>query len=181
MRHVNHSSIKLYSRADWHARQPRAMAVQGSFTEAFIHHSDDTNAARLLNFNAQAAKMRQIQDYHMDTKGWSDIAYHFVVFQPYGVLVRARIFEGRRLTAVPAAQEGHNSNTLAICVVGDYQSLNEVKRNTRYAIEQLLSEFPELGTLGGHRDVVSTTCPGDRLYREIPRIAGAVDLSVYKR
>jgi N-acetylmuramoyl-L-alanine amidase len=179
-------TITLFSRADWGARAPRAMADQGNPREAFLHHSDDDPDAtrRIDSLEEQKAKMRQIQNYHMDTKGWSDIAYHYIVQQAYGNIPNARIFAGRDIDKVPAAQEGHNTGTLAICVVGDFsQGGNDLKSNTRYAIEVLLNRdsrsFLSLRVLGGHRDVVATSCPGINIYRDIPTIADAVNLAVY--
>jgi hypothetical protein len=91
---------------------------------------------------------------------------------------------------VPAAQQGHNTGTVAICVVGDFRSgHDQLKDNTRFAIEVLLkwlqnhddSRFDlPLRTLGGHGDVFPTECPGANIRRAIPTIAGAADLSVFK-
>lgn len=175
-------TISEYSRHDWRALTAHPMETQKTsrIHEAFLHHSDDANAARFDTLEEQKAKMRQIQEFHMGGRGWSDIAYHYVIFQP-GKADVARIFAGRRLSAVPAAQEEHNTNTLAICVVGDFTPGHDtLDRNTRYAIEVLLRRYPQLKTLGGHRQVVSTSCPGANIMRYLPRIADAVDLRVYK-
>lgn len=175
MRHM----VKLYTRRQWGARPPaRAMTPQGSPREAFIHYSDSPDAERLDTLSEQKAAVRAIQDFHIDGRGWSDIAYHYLVCQPRGRLRRARAFQGRDHLRVPAAQEGHNTGTLAICVIagpGD-----PISRNTRYAIEQLLRRHPSVRTVGGHRDVTSTDCPGDLLYAQIPAIARAAGVRVYK-
>ena len=165
-------SLKIYSRERWGARPPaRSMTPQGAPTEAFIHYSDTPNAEAINRFSEQAAAARAIQDFHIDGRGWSDIAYHYLVFQPRNPLRRARVFEGRAWNRVLAAQEGHNTGTLAICVVagpGD-----KLRRNTRYAIEELLRKHKAVQTVGGHRDVTSTDCPGDEIYSWIGTIARA--------
>lgn len=172
-------ALKIYPRSRWHARAPRAMAGQGPPAEAFIHHTDDIGASRWDTFDEQAEHMRGLQNFHMDTRGWSDIAYAYVVFQPYGKLTRARVFEGRDYHKVPAAQLGHNTGTLPICVVGNFDR-DGVKRNTRYVIEQLLRKHRSVRVLGGHRDVVQTSCPGEHLYVQIPTIARAAGVEVYR-
>lgn len=172
-------ALKIYPRSRWNARTPRAMTPQGPPTEAFIHHSDDVGASRWDTMAEQCEHMRALQNFHMDGRGWSDIAYAYVVFQPYGKLTRARVFEGRDYRKVPAAQLGHNTGTLPICVVGNFER-DGVKRNTRFVIEQLLRKHGSVRVVGGHRDVVGTTCPGDHLYEQIPTIAKAAGVRVYR-
>ncbi len=171
-------TITLYNRGDWGARGWRDYVPQRLEGEAFLHHTTDRLAEHVDTLPEQIAACRAIQRYHMDMKGWDDIAYHFIVFQPYGDRQYARIFEGRPTTHVPAAQQGHNVGTLAIVVYGNFDHDDSVKRNTRHAIETLLSRYPQLKKLGGHRDAPgqSTECPGDTLYAKIPTIARAVGL-----
>jgi hypothetical protein len=75
----------IYSRKEWGAR-PAGPVAHGNRPprEAFLHNSDDPDFAQFNTLAKQKAKMRQIQDFHMDTRGWSDFAYHFAVFQPTG-------------------------------------------------------------------------------------------------
>jgi hypothetical protein len=173
-------AVVIYDRERWSARAPRPMTRQNLPREAFIHHSDEPDADHLVNLAGQAAHMRAIQNFHMGPeRGWSDIGYHYVVFQPYGKLNRARIFEGRKAGFVPAAQLGHNTGTLAICIVGNLDH-ETIKPATREAIEQLLKIFPSVRTLGGHRDVTSTTCPGKHGYAAVPELAHSAGLKTYR-
>jgi hypothetical protein len=137
-------------------------------------------------FEEQCAAMRAIQRFHMDTRGWDDIGYNYVAFQPYGNRKYARIFEGRGWDDIPAAQEYHNTDTVACAVMGMFDGLHELKDNTRWAITLLYKWVDRqvggtMRTLGGHRDVVATSCPGDDLYRHIPTIARNANLRVYNR
>lgn len=172
-------ALKVFPRERWHARDPRPMAPQAAPSEAFIHHSDDIGASRWDTFAEQCEHTRDIQNFHMDGRGWSDIAYAYLVYQPFGKLTRARVFEGRDWHKVPAAQLGHNTGTLPICVIGNFER-DGVKRNTRFVIEQILRAHPSVKVVGGHRDVVSTSCPGEHLYAEIPRIAKAAGVRTYR-
>jgi hypothetical protein len=184
-------TIRVFERHDWHARPWRAFALQDLPREGFIHHGAELNASDIDDLNEQAAAMRAIQNQHMDTDqlahgGASDIAYHYVVFQPFHAGVHARIFEGRPVHHVPAAQLNHNTGTLAICVYGDFEHHDTLKDNTRWAIECLLTRKPQktgaghVVTLGGHRDVVDTACPGDTLYAAIPTIARGAHLRLFR-
>jgi hypothetical protein len=172
-------TLVIYDRAVWGARPARSMTRQRPPTEAFIHHSDNDDARSVDSMAEQEARMRAIQDFHMDTRGWSDFAYHFMVFQPYGQLEHARVFEGRPTACVPAAQLNHNTGTLAICIYGNL-TRDTVKRNTRYVIEQLLRLYPSVQTLGGHRNVVQTTCPGGNGMNALPAIARAAGVKLYR-
>lgn len=176
-------TITLYLRDDWAARRPADdMASQGwDAHEAFLHHTADSPKYRDLD--DQKRLMRGYQDFHMDTRKWSDIAYHFVVFEGFttaaGTEIPARVFQGRERCYVPAAQEGHNRGTLAVCIVGNYEQ-DFLHANTRYAVEVLLNRYDDLRTLGGHRDVFGTSCPGRNVMRYLPRIAEVCGLRVYE-
>src|SRR5690349_1161673 len=110
--------MKVHTRSEWGAKPARGGSHQapGSIREVFIHHSAGFGKS-IDTVAEQKSAMRQMQDFHQNGRGWADIAYHFVVFQPYGLLKRARVYQGRPLDVVPAAQEGHNTGTCAICIV----------------------------------------------------------------
>lgn len=164
----------IYSRAEWGARTPRPMSPQGVITEAFIHHSSGEDGKNFNTLTKQKAHVRQIQDYHMDNNGWSDIGYAFMVFQWVGLRdlrPEPRVFACRDTHFLPAAQLGHNSNTLPICIVGngDKETLTP---QTIALLAQLIKHYPHISpsSVLGHRDKVSTSCPGSEFYRQIPLI-----------
>lgn len=174
-------TIRVYSRAEWGARSSGPLHAQPRAPrEAFLHHTAGPSGHRTLA--AQKTAMREIQRFHMDSNGWSEIGYHFVVFQPFGNIPVARVFEARPWETIPAAQAHHNTGTLAVCVVGDF-TREALKRNTRYALGLLLRSHGSaraLKTVGGHGDVFGTECPGGGIRQWIPRIADAADLKVYR-
>lgn len=110
--------------------------------------------------------MRELQNYHMDEHGWRDIGYHFVVFQPWGSLLAARVFEGRSVKSIPAAQENNNTETIAIAVVmkeGDPLRL-ATKLKIRLLVKHLRSDvIHHMVPVYVHGDVNETTCPGPKL------------------
>lgn len=173
---------RLYTRREWGARDSRPMDDQDPdrCREAFLHHTTDGAAERVDTLAEQKAAMRGIQNFHMDVRRWSDGGYHFVVFQPQGRQKRGRAFQLRPVTAVPAAQAGHNTGTIAIAVYGNFQGDDVFKPATKDTIVALLERMnrrhPSLAVLGGHRDVVATTCPGQTLYDAIPSLARRANL-----
>lgn len=71
----------------------------------------------LLVFHCSATRPSQditaaiIREWHM-AKGWNDIGYHFVIKRD------GTLEHGRPLDQIGAHVEGHNSNSVGICMVG---------------------------------------------------------------
>jgi hypothetical protein len=108
------------------------------------------------------ARVRGIQNFHMDDNEWNDIAYNFLVSRT------GDAFEGRGMAVMSAATLGNNDHTQAICFLGaDEKGRDDVTDKGRaaiaYLIDRMLKEKPSL-KVKGHRDYVSTECPGDELY-----------------
>lgn len=176
----------IYTRAQWGARTARPMSRQGAPLHAFLHHSDDANGQAYRTLTTQKAHMRELQNFHMGPeREWSDIAYHFIVFQYVGVKelrVEPRAFTGRLTAFEPAAQLGYNMNTLAICVVanGDHEPLHT---ETMKLIAELIRKFPTVRDLRPHSANPAhpgeTDCPGTRFrphVKDIARFAGVTAL-----
>jgi hypothetical protein len=181
----------VLERHDWNARKPGTMAAQASPSEAFVHHGAETDAeARGITTREQVkAAMHGIQAFHMGPeRGWSDIGYHYVVFQPHGSLRHAVICEGRPVRCVPAAQLNHNTNTFAVCVFGTIDRNDPLQDSTIKALGALLSGrradltgAHNIKTVGGHRDVTQTDCPGNYLYDKLDTIAHAAKIGRYHK
>lgn len=146
-------TIHIIPRASWGARSPRAIqtANWSQRTGFVVHHSD----------GPQDQSVRTIQNFHMDTRGWSDIGYNFLID------FRGNIYEGRGWNRVGAHAKGYNTATIGVCVIGNYDAVLPSPAALSSLI-QLYGEAQRLkgGKLGlfGHREVGSTDCPGDRLY-----------------
>lgn len=113
--------------------------------------------------------MRSIQNFHMDSRGWSDIAYSFVI-DP----VDLTIYEARGAGVLGGHTFGRNSISHAICIMGNFD-----REQPTPALIDRIAELVAYGhargwwpkqLTGGHRDVRSTSCPGTNLYRQIPTI-----------
>lgn len=117
--------------------------------------------------------MRQIQNFHMDTRGWSDFAYSGAVFQS------GRIYRGRGVDFIPAGQAGHNTNTFALlCVVGTDQPPS---RAMIASVKDMIKMLEKPNLTGNEQNVkphsaapgANTACPGNHLrarMREFDRV-----------
>lgn len=153
--------MKIISRRQWGARQPRSRSYQDprSVKELFIHYSESPSATSLA---AQKQVMRGLQDFHMDGRGWSDIAYNYLVFNGS----KPRAFYGRGARVIPAAQANHNTNTIAVCVVmraGDkltWRTKLQLRRLVWHLRRKVIKRNVPVKP---HSAVTQTSCPGDQL------------------
>lgn len=139
-------------------------------THLIIHHSAGTNVS-----SDWAAVVRSIWSFHVNSNGWSDIGYNWLI-DPHG-----RIYEGRGDGIVGAHFCGKNSETLGTCVLGDFtvatpQPAALASLNALYAWKACTGSIhpegtswhtPSLGPLphvAGHRDGCQTSCPGNAFY-----------------
>ncbi|MEZ0579212.1 FG-GAP-like repeat-containing protein [Nocardioides sp. MH1] len=175
---------KIYSRAQWGADEHLRDAPSLHYYEVhagFVHHTVNANDYT----RAQVPSIiRGIYAYHVQSRGWSDIGYNFLVDR-FG-----RIWEGRYggvdRPVVGAHTLGYNDNAFAASAIGNY----ETARPSRAMIRAYGALFAwKLGLHGvdasstkqyvtsryfqainGHRDADATACPGQYLYNRIPRI-----------
>lgn len=156
-------ALTFVTRSEWRARNPKSVTTIPIPTpELWLHHTAGSERGH--------AGMRAIQDYHMDVKGWNDIAYSFVIDpNTLGVYV------GRGPGIQGGHTEGHNTISHAICVMGNYDVM-QPSDDLLKTIAELANHGKEQGwwgeLTGGHKDAsgASTACPGKYLYAEINRI-----------
>ncbi|XP_075715632.1 N-acetylmuramoyl-L-alanine amidase [Rhinoderma darwinii] len=132
----------------------------------YIHHTYEPSSP-CASFQECAVDMRSMQRFHQVDRGWDDIGYSYVVGSD------GYLYEGRGWHWVGAHTKGHNSIGYGISFIGDFTSsipdtriLNLVKdRFLKCAVRSgyIMANY----TIQGHRQVVSTTCPGDALFQEI--------------
>lgn len=161
--------LKIYSRSEWGARYGRGGQTSYANATVFVHHSAFAGMAT-DTYREQVAVMKAIEHHHVKGNGWDAIGYNFVVFQPFKRRLwhRARIFEGRGLGHLPAAQQGHNAGNIAVCVIGNFQS-EGVRAGTVDKLVSLIRRLP-VTKVRGHRDVNQTSCPGLHLFGKLGEI-----------
>ena len=88
-------------------------------------------------------------------RGWNDIGYHY--FIPF----KGNLQNGRSLEKTPAAQFGHNTGTIAICLHGLYKhnfTLNQFETLQKLC-KQIDSAYDGKITFHGHCEVSAKACP----------------------
>jgi hypothetical protein len=120
---------------------------------------DRSSASRFVataDHNRCATIVRAYQAFHMDQRGWQDIAYSSLVC-PHGVR-----YEGRGLDVRTAAQGttvGNDTSHATCYIAGDGDPLTDPAK-AAYADEGRRLQ----GLKRGHRDWKPTACPGNPLY-----------------
>lgn len=145
-------------RAAWGARPPRSTSPLRGPEGAAIHWEGPPMGA--YTPEQALALVRGIQRFHMDSRGWADIAYNLVVDR-FG-----RIIEGRGFGVRSAAQgtNAGNAGFWAICALagaGD-PITPELVEGIRQAVRMCRARGAG-ATVRPHRSFHSTTCPGDTL------------------
>jgi hypothetical protein len=175
---------KIFSRAQWGADERLRDAPSLHYYEVhagFVHHTVNANGYT----RAQVPSIiRGIYAYHVQSRGWSDIGYNFLVDR-FGRIWEGR-FGGVDRPVVGAHTLGYNDDAFAASAIGNYEtarpsralvraygalfawklSLHGVNAadNRQYVTSRY---FP---AINGHRDADSTACPGAYLYNRIRRI-----------
>ena len=160
--------MKLITRSQWGAR--RANGVNhGSLSQASTGHwNGPTVSVRgSANFDHGycAALVRGIQNFHMDGRGWNDIAYNFVIC-PHG-----HVFEGRGLNVRNGANGTNHGNKTShavmwLCGAGN-AFVTAQKAAFRDCVKYISEKTAAPYAAVGHRDHKSTECPGNERYNWI--------------
>jgi hypothetical protein len=111
-----------------------------------------------------AARVRGIQRYHIEEKGWLDAAYNHVLCG-HGFVFVVRGFGAR--SAANGTKEA-NDRYFAVCFLGDDSAGRaDVTPDARRALRNLIAEyrrrFPNAREVRPHSDFFATACPGDEL------------------
>lgn len=138
-----------------------------------LHHS----AVRLDDPTAIVARLRQHQTFHVDERGWPDIAYHVAV-GPDG-----HVFELRDLAfAGDTATTYEPAGSALVLVEGDFDRQDPTDAQIEVAARVTAALLAASGVTGdladvvtSHRDHAATSCPGDRLYARLPEVRQRVD------
>nr|WTB31645.1 peptidoglycan recognition protein [Streptomyces sp. NBC_00830] len=181
----------IITRKGWGADEElreEAFAYTKSVKAAFIHHSATGNK---YTCSQAPSVLRGIYRYHVESSGWRDIGYNFVVDKC------GNIYEGRAGGVTKAVQGAHtlgfNTNSMGIAVLGTFTTsdppaaaVNAIAKLTAWKLG-LFGADPsskttlvsgggnlfkkgtkvELNVISGHRDGFATECPGTRLYKQL--------------
>lgn len=162
-------------RAQWGARNPEKVCNSPVAPYRIsIHHTAEPSS----DGGDPAARMRQMQAYHIDTNGWCDIGYHFVVSQS------GLIYQGRSNENHPGAHVGNqNPGNVGISLIGNYQEATPATTQLE-ATAKIMSWVKKTYDIEWSRDNVkghrewpgqSTGCPGDNLLAKLPELMDAAE------
>lgn len=178
----------IASRADWDARPLNLEAP-----EEFGAFDLQTNLAGVLTYSKNLhsvlntivvhhsaypnAGPKEIQDLHMDRRGFADVAYHYII------TADGTIYEGREINIRGAHVQGFNTGSVGIVLLGNFND----EQPTEFQTESLLKLVDhlrytfEISYLTGHKDYPDqspdgTECPGDNLYPLLPDLARSLGM-----
>jgi hypothetical protein len=141
-------------------------ATPANPTLGLVIHYDGSNQglARKLH-GACVTYWQQTRRFHMGPgRGWADIGYSF------GVCPHGEVLEGRGLGRYQAAQgttAGNANWYSATLMSGPDEPPTAAQIDAVRQLRAWLMSKGVAGAVRGHRDFVSTTCPGDVLYRMV--------------
>jgi peptidoglycan hydrolase-like protein with peptidoglycan-binding domain len=172
----------IYTRAAWGAdeRLRKGVPSYGRVQVGFVHHTDSPNTYAASQVPAM---IRGIYAYHVQSQGWSDIGYNFIIDR-FG-----RTWEGRfggMDKAVTGAQTlNYNAVSMGVSALGNFETSAVPAAMTAafkriFAWKFSLSGIPATGSVvangksfprvAGHRDGFQTACPGKYLYAKLAEI-----------
>jgi putative cell wall-binding protein len=187
----------IVTRAQWGADESirRDDPSYGKVQFAVLHHTVNAN-----DYTAAEAPalIRGIYTYHVKTNGWDDIGYNFLVDR-FGTIYEGR-YGGIDKPVIGAHAEGFNTYSTGVSMLGTFTSVSPSAAMID-AVESLMTwrlDVAHVDPLGkatvvskgsgkypagtsvtvngiiGHRDVGTTSCPGDLGYAKLAAIRAAV-------
>jgi N-acetylmuramoyl-L-alanine amidase len=115
-------------------------------------------------------KRDEIRRWHMVDNGWADIGYHYIIDRD------GQVAPGRPLETQGAHTQGHNANSIGVCLIGGHgSSVNDPfdmhytdaqDQALRVLIDSLETRFPTIAKVSGHNDYTAAkACPGFKVGR----------------
>lgn len=155
-------------------------------THLVVHHSAGTNSS-----SDWAAVVRSYWSLHVNSNGWSDLGYNWLV-DATGVLYQGRQFRNGNENVVGAHFSGANGATMGVCVMGTFTSISPSQQALKMLVRILAYKAAErninprgisyhsssqltINNICGHRDGPGATeCPGTNLWNQLPAIRNRV-------
>ena len=173
----------VHRRGEWGARPPKrpAQVLSHGPDHIVIHHTDSPNSSDLSLPHALRLS-RDIQWFHMRSRGWDDIGQQLTISRG------GHVMEGRNRSlssimcgqlAVGAQTRHQNDHTIGIENEGTYMTAPVAPLLWASLVRVCgwlctVYDLDPHQAIVGHRDYVATDCPGDVLYARLPVLRGAV-------
>ena len=152
-------SLYDFTRSDWGARPASHVnSLDYSQVRDLIVHYPGTASPIARDDESIRRALRGWQDYHIDKKGWSDLAYNVAVDQ------MGRVWEGRGYDRRDGATSGRGGTSMSILamVANDEAPTDLMLSGILRVITEGKRRAPN-AAVGPHCNYVSTTCPGTAL------------------
>lgn len=158
-------TVDIIERNEWGARKSKNDYSPHEIDSIIIHHSWSPDQESYHEANTIAG----IQNFHMDTRGWDDVGYHYLV-GPDGLIFRGRPELVSGAHCVP------NHGKLGICLIGNYDPrFDPLPKEGWKALKELTIAISSKydvppDRLYGHRDFSHKSCPGEAVYEKFPEL-----------
>lgn len=108
---------RIVSRKEWKARKRLDFQILPVTPTPYvvIHHGGIRRYCR--DQEGCSAIVRSYQDFHLDDRGWWDIGYNFLIGED------GNAYEGRGWNYVGAHAPGYNTQSIGICLLGDFSGI----------------------------------------------------------
>lgn len=93
-----------------------------------------------------------IKKWHLE-RGFNDVGYH------YFIKADGTIQTGRWIEQIPAAQEGHNQGSIAICCHGLSKFTDEQRKSLKALCDEINELYQGNISFHGHCEVSTKSCP----------------------
>ncbi|XP_037045309.1 peptidoglycan-recognition protein LC-like isoform X1 [Bradysia coprophila] len=159
------SSLRYVTRSEWLAQPPNSNLnnLELPSQRVIIAHTATENCT---NQATCTFRVRYIQTFHMESQGWDDIGYNFLVGGD------GAVYEGRGWDKEGAHTKGFNKRSICIAFIGTFNKMVPPKRQLT-AAEFLIDRGVKLNKLipdyqlYGHRQLIPSESPGPALYEVI--------------
>ncbi|NOS68133.1 MAG: hypothetical protein HOO67_07300 [Candidatus Peribacteraceae bacterium] len=158
------------------------MTYSSSVRLLVVHH---TAIAVAGDKRSGLEKMRALYQYHAQNRGWGDIGYHYVIDD------QGQIYEGR--AGGDFVVGGHvycnNVGTVGISLMGNFdkeQPTQDQAKSLQWLLQLLAQKYnintsrdavfhgKTLSPIVGHRQLVSTDCPGTAMWSAMDQVRNHV-------
>jgi hypothetical protein len=182
---------RIYTTKEWGARPVAEEFETTHIEKSLLHHMDWPNRA-LISDHAKAVQKafevaRSCQADHMDQNGWSDTGQNYTVSRE-GIICEGRhgsIAATKAGKNVVGAQcQGFNSLSCGTEHEGTYDDvgLPQVQWDAAVNLQCWILDCNKLSSsdIDGHRDHISTDCPGATFYSQLPKFREDVHTKLAK-
>ncbi|CAN5659470.1 hypothetical protein BH23CHL5_BH23CHL5_04250 [soil metagenome] len=177
---------RIITRSEWGANESYRFTESGEWwtlryalvRHAIVHHTETSNVEQPLQ------AIRAVQYYHAVTRGWYDIGYNFLVDR-FGNIYQGRV-GGQNVVGGHAFAFANGSSGISFIGNHNFANVSSSALAGMVAIVAWAVRFRDpfgrsafqglanLPTICGHRDVLSTSCPGDLAYPQLATIRSLV-------